>query len=340
MVASDTSTSRSQPHDAAPDSAPRSFLAGCIRAIPFFAIVVLAACAPTWLGLAARWHWVLDLTTHFTWFYAALMPVLLIACWMRRRPRLALMAVLTLALNIWRLAPLYVSPPDATSPDAQLRVMTQNVLKKNASHDAVVKLIQQESPDVVLLVEVNQKWIRAMRPIESLYPHYAFQLRNTRSGIALYSRLPLDELRFEKLSQTDRYSAIARLKVEGKSITIVGVHATLPHGANKTELRNAELLAVARFVANEPDGVIMMGDLNTTPWSPAFGDLLRDSGLRNSMRGFGVQPTWGLAGWDRVVLPIDHVLHTLNLAVIDRRIGPHVGSDHRAVIVDFSLTER
>jgi len=325
--------------NAAPDSAPRSFLGSCVRAAPWFALFTFAACLPTWLGLGARWYWLLDLTTHFTWHYAAGLPLLAILCGVRRRPWLAVLVLVTLGVDLWRLAPLYVSPSPPAAQGAQLRVLTQNVLKKNDSHTKVLELIQRESPDLVLLMEVNQQWLDALKALESTHPYHAAQLKGTRSGVAFYSRVPLDALEFRNFGQADRYSSVARLQLGKRQVTVVGVHATLPKRARGTALRDEDLMAAGQFIAQQSGTALLMGDFNTTPWSPVFGDLLRTSGLQDSMRGFGAQASWGPNGWGRVVLPIDHVLHSSDFRVIDRRIGPDVGSDHRAVIVDFAIVD-
>lgn len=49
----------------------------------------------------------------------------------------------------------------AQSQDKQrrLRILTANVLQKNQSASALLNLISQEDPDVVVLCEVNDRWI-------------------------------------------------------------------------------------------------------------------------------------------------------------------------------------
>jgi endonuclease/exonuclease/phosphatase (EEP) superfamily protein YafD len=38
-------------------------------------------------------------------------------------------------------------------------------------------------------------------------------------------------------------------------------------------------------------------------------------------------------------VPIDHLLHGQALEVVDRRLGPALGSDHFLLVVDLQLTE-
>ena len=80
-----------------------------------------------------------------------------------------------------------------------------------------------------------------------------------------------------------------------------------------------------------------VGDLNCTPWSPHFDKFLQTARLRDSALGRGVSPTWfpiPLLG-----LPIDHFLVSKEIEVVNRVVGPNVGSDHRPVVLTFRLGE-
>jgi endonuclease/exonuclease/phosphatase (EEP) superfamily protein YafD len=81
-----------------------------------------------------------------------------------------------------------------------------------------------------------------------------------------------------------------------------------------------------------------VGDLNTTPWGHAFRALVLDSGLRDSSRGFGFQWSWPASFWP-LGIPIDHALVSDGVNVLDRRMGPSIGSDHLPLVVDIQLTE-
>ena len=82
--------------------------------------------------------------------------------------------------------------------------------------------------------------------------------------------------------------------------------------------------------------ILLCGDLNLTPWSPVFWRFLRRSGLADSSRGFGVQPSWPV-GKPWMSVPLDHCLVSPEITILDRRLGPAIGSDHYPVWVDFTL---
>lgn len=121
----------------------------------------------------------------------------------------------------------------------------------------------------------------------------------------------------------------------GSALRAVATHPLPPAGREYSRWRNEQRDALATY-GQSSQPVLLLGDLNTTPWNCHFRRLLKRSGLRNSARGYGVQPTWpNLPAPLRI--PIDHCLHSDEIFVVDRRVGPDVSSDHYPVIVEFVL---
>jgi endonuclease/exonuclease/phosphatase family metal-dependent hydrolase len=82
--------------------------------------------------------------------------------------------------------------------------------------------------------------------------------------------------------------------------------------------------------------VVVLGDLNLSPDSPAFARLLGTSGLRDALQGPRWRPTW-MAGFWPLALRIDHVLVNDDLCVEGTAVGGAIGSDHRPVSVRLRL---
>jgi len=301
------------------------------RLLASFAVL---AALPTYLALGARHWWVLDLATHFCAFYVfVLLPVSLVLL-ASKRWRLFVFVASALAINMALLAPLYFggSVPEDTSVDTQsLRIVSINVLFENSQHEQVLDCIRQERPDLVLLMEVNSSWQPALETLKSQFLYSRVETRKGSFGIALFSQLPLEDLQLLDLGSIGIPSIQATVRVEGVPIQIVGTHFMPPMDGERSRLRNRHLLAAAQELARTPRPRLLLGDLNITPWSPYFRDLLKLGKMRNSQIGFGIQPTWLAA------LPIDHLLHSDDIAILDRRIGPDIGSDHRPLIVDFAV---
>ena len=81
---------------------------------------------------------------------------------------------------------------------------------------------------------------------------------------------------------------------------------------------------------------MLTGDLDITPWSPAFTKLLSNSGLVDTGPKRGLSATW-FSKIPFVGLMIDHVLVNPGIAAVDNRLGADVGSGHLPVIVDLAI---
>ena len=117
---------------------------------------------------------------------------------------------------------------------------------------------------------------------------------------------------------------------------LMAAHPPAPIAADWSARRHAQLAAIGDLAATEARREIVAGDLNTTPWSHGFRQLVRLRSLRDSGVGRGVQATWNARRWVPRI-PIDDVVVSPEVRVIDRRVGPDVGSDHRPVEATLAI---
>lgn len=114
------------------------------------------------------------------------------------------------------------------------------------------------------------------------------------------------------------------------SVVVFGTDSpTTPERAHR---RDQALNAATRWSTTHPERRIVMGDFNSTPWSPEFGQLLREGDLFDSLDGFGLQVSWPESNI-ALRIPIDHALLGPRLAATDRATGPAFGSQHRSLEV-------
>lgn len=287
--------------------------------------------------LSARLHWFAELFAHFRVQYLAT-GVLLAAGWLLlKRRRAALLCAVLGLYHGGRLVPDYLPPDLPPAPEAlpRFRLVSVNLLTENTSHDRLVAWLREEAPDLVLLFEVGEGWQRALAPLADTLPNQWYVAREDNFGIGVLARDP--RAIFEGTRCGDGMpSVVARLPLAETTVTLLGTHPWPPTGGPGTAGRDAQLRGCAAEIASAPAPRVLAGDLNITPWTPIFGDLLEMADLRDSRAGFGLQASW-LLGFPLLAIPIDHVLHDASLVVLDRRIGPEFGSDHRPVLVDFAL---
>jgi endonuclease/exonuclease/phosphatase (EEP) superfamily protein YafD len=295
-------------------------------------------CSLTACGFAGRFGWLVELTSHFRvqclWSLAALAGVHVLG----RRWRSATLFGLFAAVNLWVVAP-YLGSRDAPSDQAvgTFRILLLNVHTENTRYELVRALLREMSPDVVVLEEVNDRWLRELPDLQRTHPFSIRAPRDDNFGMALFSQRPLRDPRVINLGEARVPSVAAGVEMAGTTVTVVGTHPLPPGSPEQLRLRDGQLTAVGAFLRGQKGPWVLVGDLNATPWSRCFEELIRATGLTDTARGGGLRGTWPV-GLPVMRIPIDHCLVSERLEVVNRKVGPDVGSDHFPVVTDLRLT--
>ena len=295
-------------------------------------------CVATVASFFARFSWACELASHFRVQYALILLPCAILFLLGHRTRQFLVAGCLAFINLCVIAPFYLDVGAQASPGGStVRALLANVQWSNAAYGKVRQLVSNASPDLMVFPEANDAWVEELRPLEGAYPFSTYARGPKGQGIALYSRLPLEDTAILSIGTLPFPLLVARVHLDGHRITIIGAHLSSPWNPGYAAVRNEQLVEVARLVQRQSGPVVVLGDLNVTPWSPYFHELLRSSGLRDSRSGFGLQPSWPAWFPSPFRITIDHCLVSREVLVKNRELGPPIGSDHYPVLVDFTV---
>jgi endonuclease/exonuclease/phosphatase (EEP) superfamily protein YafD len=285
-------------------------------------------------GFFAATAWPFELMCHFRVQYFLVLLGCTVLLAIIRRYRWMLLAAALAAINGWTLWP-YLSIAETQTPVLpKLGIVSVNVFSGNQTPQKVLDYVEQIDPDLVVALEVTPDWEERLSALDEKFPHQMVQSRPGNFGIAIYSRLPLISSRFAPLSE-ENSAIVARVEIDGSPVTIIAAHPCPPGGSRNTRLRNIQLAELARLAAAPEGPVVLAGDLNVTPFSPAFQTLLDDGGLSDPRLRTGLKPTWP-AGRRILQIPIDHCL-VGNGASARIGVGPDIGSDHLPVCAKIWL---
>lgn len=264
-----------------------------------------------------------------------------------------LTAVGALIIGLWQIGhilpytPLWPEEVSERSADSDraIRVLVANLQHDNSSHSDAISTLESVGADVMLLIEVDELWSRNLAPLAESYPNRRESIRDEGLGLVLWSRLPFGKSEIEYLVSERRPSIHAELLLSnGDIVRFCGVHPTppglldeTPGGRRSSRVRDAELVQVARKVAEKPnDSWIVTGDFNDVAWSHTTRLFKRLSGLKDPRVGRQLLNTYH-ADYPLLRYPIDHVFVSDNgyVGSISRLRIP--GSDHFAMIADLSF---
>jgi endonuclease/exonuclease/phosphatase (EEP) superfamily protein YafD len=297
-------------------------------------IVVLGLLSLT--RFVGGWWWFLELFSHYSLHYALCAMVALGICVAGRRWRWAALAAVVLVVSGWQPATLFLGRPAVPERGLPLRMLFANLSYRNADVDAVVEMVAAANPDVVVFAEVTDFWARGLSTLRGSYPNTLVDPRPGPFGIALFSRVASSAGHVVRLGDSHTPTLYAQLQVDGREIALAGAHPPPPIGTARAGERRAQFADIAARVRDAAGPVVLIGDLNCTPYSPYFRKLLRQSGLRDGRRGFGVKATWPV-GLGPLGLPIDHCLVSEGITVTSFTLGPDIGSDHRPIAIELVL---
>jgi endonuclease/exonuclease/phosphatase (EEP) superfamily protein YafD len=305
------------------------------------AILTAALVLATAFSAAAGHAWIADLAVHFRLQYAAFALLVFVAFAVTKRPAWAAIALGVAVANGLIAAPLLVSRPASAGVVAPsdegvpVRLAFLNLFYGNDEYGRVVDFVRAEKPDAIVFVEVTVEWQRELGALSKDFPHQ-YGTRGKYGGVLLLSRLPIGNATVLAVSNDAEPALGVTLDVQGKPLHLLGVHTTWPFNFSNRTSRDEQLVELARAAQATPRPVVVLGDLNVSPFSPHFQNLLSAGRLQSAADGFGWQPTWP-EFMPPAGIQIDHALVSPDVQVRDFRRGAQVGSDHLPVIVDLAL---
>lgn len=241
--------------------------------------------------------------------------------------------------------PLWPTEVAATTEPVNLRLMVANIEYENDRYDEVAQAIERQDPDVLLLIEFDDKWSEALQPLRKNYQHHIEVVRGEGLGLAMWSKLPVESEEVKYLVTERRPSIFAKLKLaDGTLCELVGVHPTPPGLSDSTDggrrdsrVRDAELVLVAKQVQAQSDTPwVVTGDFNDVAWSHTTRLFKRLSGLRDPRVGRKMLNTFH-ADYPPFRYPIDHVFLSegSTVGIFERVRLP--GSDHFGIVAEFHV---
>ncbi|MEG4225211.1 endonuclease/exonuclease/phosphatase family protein [Microcoleus sp. N9_B2] len=289
-------------------------------------------------GYLGELNLLLELSSHFKLQYLLVgLSTFIFFALVRSKKIWLLVSAFCIIINLAEIVPWYFPAPAfaGANPGQNLRILHSNVLRSNRRYSEVISLVKAEQPDIAVFVELNSSWARELSVLREIFPYSSTQQESERFGSAIYSKLPLNNSSVRAFSN-QRKSLLVDVKFQGKIISLILSHPTVPIKQQSFIDRNQQLAAIGEYAAQVKNPLIVVGDFNTTMWSPFYKNMVKTGNLRNARSGFGILPTWPTF-MPLAYIPIDHFLVSKEIGVLKIRTGRNVGSDHLPLITDLVI---
>lgn len=294
--------------------------------------------------------------TGFVYYFIAA-PVVLLACLLFRRWRLAVWTIPAFFAFAVFIVPPYLPKASISAADAhQITVMTFNI-NAEFGNQAIVEVIRAADPDIIAFTELGAgaaSYLR--RRIGDTYPHQALHGAgghyNYFRGQGIFSKYPVlntEYWRFEDLPESHGHQR-AQFDINGTTVTIYNTHPWPPlewgggldfYVVPENDAAHRETI---RRLIERADGetgpVILLGDWNMTEQSNPYREVT--SHYTDSFREVGVgfgntYPAGGVAFLPELIR-IDYIFHNEWFKALNARVL-HIDtpSDHLPLVVELAL---
>lgn len=245
-------------------------------------------------------------------------------------------AIIYQSLSMVRYTPLYpIRSEKAILSDQKntLNIMMSNVKMDNENYGKYLDLVDNASPDVILLNEVNQKWAQAINVLDETYPYYIKHPLENTYGMILYSKYKLHNVEVNFLMDDNIPSIYAQLELPSKNlVTLHCVHPEPPKIGSDTYERDTEILLIGKRIVKEKKPCIVMGDLNDVAWSYTSELFQKRCNLLDPREGRGFFNTYNVFV-PLLRFPLDHFFYTHDFKYIKLQRLKAFGSDHFPVML-------
>ena len=262
---------------------------------------------------------------------------------------IVLACALVVAINLWRVWPYTVLAPDEIDKvsirvsnvpidkDANCFVAyALNVKMKNRDFAPVLDQIRAADADVVLLMEPDARWSRALQPVLEGYPEIHRHPQDDAYGMSFATRLDIEGLSWRENTSRNTPTLYATLGLpNGKFVDFIGLHPKPPLPGQDTAKRDANIAKAGAAVAKGTPALVM-GDFNDVPWSRTTTRLREEGDWMDPRIGRGSYPTFPASsvplGW-----PLDQIMVKGGLRLMDFQVMPATSADHRAIRATLCL---
>lgn len=296
-----------------------------------WALITLVT-APLVLGLLGRQNWFLDVFSHFrVYYFIAFLIIGIIAGILKKWREMGVSFALSVILFM-TFVDLFISETEVQTSGG-LKIASINLLSLNTNYQDVMEFIRSNDFDIVFFQELNSRWESELEEIRDGFIFQQMIPREDNFGIGVFSKMENTAIQETNFSTVNIPSLVLSIPFEGKELMIINTHPLPPVGESYFEARNEQFKILDRVISRLDDDVILIGDLNSTRFSPNFKLLLESGKLRDSRKGFGLLPTWH-AQFPLISVTLDHALVTDGVEVLERGVGSNIGSDHLPVIIE------
>ncbi len=285
------------------------------------------------LSLLGENFFLTDLLSNFRFQYAWLFLILLVVSFFQKKFYYGAAYLVMCLINLSLIYSTWSNIAQIESTD--IKIYYANILTSNKEHlrlkESIVKeSIVKETPDIIVLQEVNQGWVESLNFLTDDYKYKTLLPRENNFGMAIFSKEKiLNQQILEGKAGVE--SILFEINFQGRKLSILSTHPVPPINLEYWRLRNNQYLEVSEYLNNIDGEKVLIGDFNTTPWS----SYLKQMAQKTNLKPVNVfEDTWNSSFPVGMRIRLDHAFISKNFQG-NLEVLEDIGSDHLPMILSL-----
>lgn len=247
---------------------------------------------------------------------------------------------LTLALGIPAMKTLESAKPPRGKEITKIKILQYNILYNNKNFREDIKWMVKQKADIIILQEINRDRATELRPLIKYYPWSKIKINKNRDafGMAIFSSLPVNSFRYININDGWNKYSVTDFFVSGQNIRMYELHTPPPMSKEFFEQRNINLELMAKLLEKDRSTYrILIGDFNSTIYSPYLQNVIKRGYMNHSQQGFNLSGTWPKFMPSPFRIAIDHLFTSKQIEIVKRSVLPYGDSDHLPVLTELKI---
>ncbi len=249
-------------------------------------------------------------------------------------------ALLILAPGIWpyfktaEKTPLEKNLEANEVASADFSVLHFNVKENNKRILSVAEAALSSNADIVSMQELKEN---SLQQIDSLmskqYPYQLSDLSIKGFGLALYSKYPIDSGRV--IIEHEFPMLIGKIKIGEKEFNFISATTSSPTNEKDFQKQIKQFKFITEYANKTVGPLIVMGDMNSAPWSNQIETLLKETDLKDSRKDLSAT----YPAQSPVQIPIDYIFHSQQLFCEKFNTLEQTSSNHLGIMGYYTFKE-
>ncbi len=298
-------------------------------------IPLISANVFTIISLLSGFNYYADIICNFAFQFFIIQFICLLFT-SNKYKKTALISLFIMLLNLYQIIPLYFSHDNFTedSKKNSLSIIQLNIYRDNKDYPSVKRLLDKYKPDIFLINELCPDAATYFSKELTDYKLKKLIPRNDFFGVGIFSKIDI-KVKDLYLKKTSTPIINADFKFDNNDYSIYFTHLASPETKTMFDNRTAQLQELTHIVKTNNNRIIIAGDFNLTSYSSYFKRFIKNTSLKDSRKGFGLQNSWPtFTPIFRICL--DHFFISPEIKVLDRKVLEPIGSDHFPVLLYLS----